>query len=225
MAARDDSVIRGSLITCLILLVLSLSLNFILWSWGDTQSDERTKINDRLSAVQDGLRTAENRNITLMKMVGAEPMSQDEYEALNSSDDEDATFNTITKQFYKDMKVYGLNVGIQDRHYGKLTDYFTDAIRSRNDSYRQATDDAKDIRAQATSDIDTARAAQATAETERENLAKQLEDERAQFATYRNDMLAKMERAKDSKTKSERDFQQLQRKAGTASVKRLRVME
>jgi hypothetical protein len=215
MAARDDSVIRGSLITCLILLVLSLALNFILWSWGDTQSEERTIISTRLTDAQNGIRTLEERNIALMKMVGAQPMSVDEYEALANSETEDAEFNTVAKQFYRDMKVYGQEVGQQDRHYGKLTDYFTNTVRSRNDRYRQATDEARQIREQATSDVDTARAAQAKAESERENLAKQLEDERAKFAKDREDMLAQMERAKDSKTKSEREFQALQRQAGT----------
>lgn len=215
MAARDDSVIRGSLITCLIFLVLSLALNFILWSYGSGQAEERTKIAERLSGVENELRDTEEKNITLLEMLGAEQMSQDKYESFANSEGSDEQMNTLTSQFYSDMKVFGQDVGIQDRHYGKLAAYFMTAIRDRNTQYGGARDDANRIRAQATADVSTARAAQQKAETEREGLAKQLEDERTQFATYRNDMLAKMERAKDSKTKSERDLQALQRKAGT----------
>lgn len=214
MAARDDSVIRGSLITCLILLVLSLALNFILWSWGDTQAEERGKINQRLTDAQNGLRTAEERNITLMKMLGAGQMTVDEYEALASSSSGDAEFDKISTDFYRDMKVFGQEVGMEDRHYGKLTDYFTNIVRDRNQQYSDARDEASRIRAQADTDVATARAAQQKAESERENLAKQLEDERAKFATDRNDMITKMEQARDSKSKSERDYQLLQRKAG-----------
>lgn len=213
MAARDDSVIRGSLITCLILLVLSLALNFLLWSWGDTQAEERANVNQRLTDVQNGLRDAEERNITLMKMLGAQQMTVDEYEALANSSSGNPEFDTLASQFYSDMKVFGQEVGMEDRHYGKLTDYFTNIIRDRNEQYGQARDEASRIRAQADTDVATARAAQQKAETERETLAKQLDDERTGFATYRNDMLTKMEQAKDSKTNSERELQMLQRRA------------
>ncbi len=215
MAARDDSVIRGSLITCLILLVLSLALNFILWSWGSGQADERATIASRLNDVSNGLRTAEEKIITMQKMLGAEQMTQDEFDSFANSSSGDPEFDALATQFHNDMQVFGQDVGIQDRHYGALVDYFMNAIRDRNEQYGVARDDANKIRAQAAADVATARAAQQKAETERENLAKQLEDERTQFATYRNDMLTKMEQAKDSKTKSERELQAFQRKAGT----------
>lgn len=215
MAARDDSVIRGSLITCLILLVLSLALNFILWSWGSGQAEERTTIANRLNDVQNGLRDAEAKNITMLEMLGVEQMSQDKFDSLANSSSGDPQFDTLSQKFYSDMQVFGQDAGMQDKNYGQLVGYFMNAIRDRNEQYGVARDDANKIRAQAATDVETARAAQAKAEAERENLAKQLEDERTQFATYRNDMLTKMEQAKDSKTKSEQEFQAFQRKAGT----------
>jgi hypothetical protein len=154
----------------------------------------------------------------LMKMLGAEQMSQDEYESLantsSGSDPLSQQFDTIAKKFYKDMKSYPPDHPIQDRHYGKMTDYFTNTVRDRNEQYRDASEQADQIRAQAQSDVESARSAQQKAEAERDNMAKQLEDERSQFVVYRNDMLTKMEQAKDSKTNSERAFQALQRKAG-----------
>lgn len=215
MAARDDSVIRGSLITCLILLVLSLALNFILWSWGSGQADERTTIAERLTTTQNSLRDAEENNIILMEMLGAEPMSQSRYDSFANSNSGDQKMDALTQKFHSDMAIYGAATEIQDRHYGNLVNYFTNAIRSRNTNITDSRAEVIAIGDQSKSDVDTARAAQQKAETEREDLAKQLEDERAQFATYRNDMLEKMERAKDSKTKSDLELQAFQRKAGT----------
>lgn len=215
MAARDDSVIRGSLITCLILLVLSLALNFILWSWGSGQAEEKVTINTRLGDTQNLLRDTEERNITMKEMLGVEQMTQDKFESLANSSSGDEQFDALSTKFYNDMQVFGLDVGIQDRHYGSLVDFFVTTVRDRNQQYSTARDEANKIRVAADADVATARAAQQKAESERENLAKQLEDERTQFATYRNDMLAQMEKTKDSKTKSERELQAFQRKAGT----------
>ncbi|MCD0458907.1 hypothetical protein [Roseiconus lacunae] len=209
MAARDDSVIRGSLITCLILLVLSLALNFILWSWGSGQAGAQAKVKDSLNNAQNGLRDAQTRNDQLMKMLGGEQMTQDELNAFKEMNSGDAQFDTIAQQFFKDMQIYGQDVGIQDRHYGKLADYFTDIIRDRNAQYSTARDEASKIRTQAETDVNAARAAQQKAEQERESLAKQLDDERAQFAAARNDMITQMEQAKDSKRKSDLALQKL----------------
>ncbi|MCO8121983.1 hypothetical protein NHH03_09565 [Stieleria sp. TO1_6] len=215
MAARDDSVIRGSLITCLILLVLSFALNFILWRWGNTQAQQEQLKQDSLTNAQNEVRTLSEQNDDFKAMLGARLMSEDKYESFANSSSGDAEFDQIATQFYQDMKIFGQAEGMQDRHYGKLPEYLMDAVRSRNTQYGQARDESARIRVQAESDVETARAAQQKAETERENLAKELDDERTQFGTYRDDMLVKMESAKDSKTKSERLMQELQRKAGT----------
>ncbi|KAA5543661.1 hypothetical protein FYK55_10675 [Roseiconus nitratireducens] len=215
MAARDDSVIRGSLITCLILLVLSLALNFILWRWGDTQATQEQSKSDQLANAQNEIRSLEENAILYKAMLGIGQLSEDQYEALATSSSGDADLDQISTQFYRDMQVFGSDVGMQDRNYARLPEYFTNTIRLRNQSYSQARDEAAQIRTQAETDIDAARTAQQKAETERENLAKELADEQSQFATYRNDMLQKMEQAKDSKTKSERRLQELQRQAGS----------
>ncbi|MCC9601666.1 hypothetical protein LOC67_13995 [Stieleria sp. JC731] len=219
MAARDDSVIRGSLITCLIFLVLSLALNFILWSWGSGQAGAQLKVKDSLTNAQNELRDAQTRNDQLMKMVGGDQMTQSEFDAFKEMNSGDANFDTVAQQFFTDMQVYGQDVGIQDRHYGKLTDYFTDIIRDRNAQYSTARDEASKIRIQAETDVNAARSAQQKAEQERENLAKQLDDERTQFAAARNDMVTQMEQAKDSKRKSEINYQTLQQKSAAAQKK------
>lgn len=214
MAARDDSVIRGSLITCLILLVLSIALNGLLWSWGDGESGDQEIIAKKLSDTQTELRDTEERRITLMKMLGDEPMTDDEYEALASTSSGDAEFDALAAKFYRDMNAFGDDVPRAERHYGNLTEFFTNAIRDRNSSYEIAQENLKRAEEDAASAVEVAQSAQAAAEKAAKDLTNLLEKERAEFTTYRNDMLAKMEQAKDSKTKTERDLQELQRKAG-----------
>ena len=61
MVARDDSVIRGSLIVSLIFLVLSLALNFFLWQSSNTQSQEANAAKAQYQTVQGNLRTLETQ--------------------------------------------------------------------------------------------------------------------------------------------------------------------
>ncbi len=61
MAARDDSVIRGSLIACLIFLVLSLALNFFFWRWGNEQSRVATQAKESLNGAKDEIRNFQER--------------------------------------------------------------------------------------------------------------------------------------------------------------------
>jgi hypothetical protein len=215
MAARDDSVIRGSLITCLILLVLSLTFNVIVWQISSANAESKDKATQSLTDARNEIRELEERNILFRAMVGAEQMSNEQFESLANSSSGNEELDTIATQFYNDMQVFGPEVNVQDRNYAKLPEYFMNIIRERNQLYSAARDEAAQVRAQAESDVETARTAQAKAEEERDSLAKQLADERDQFAAYRNDMLQKMESAKDSKTKTERELQALRRQAGT----------
>ncbi|MEM0926523.1 MAG: hypothetical protein AAGJ83_10835, partial [Planctomycetota bacterium] len=192
--------------------MLSLALNFILWSWGDTQAEEKSNKEQQLADAQGTIRDMTETNINMMKMLGGETMSANDYEGFGKLETEssgDPKFDKIAAKFYNDMKLFGEEAGIEERHYGNLSEYFTNTIRGRNEQYATARDEARRIRTQADSDIATAQAAQQKAESERDDIQKELEDERVEFANYRNDMLQKMEQARDSKTKSEREFQQL----------------
>ncbi len=222
MAARDDSVIRGSLITSLILLVLSLVFNFILWSWGSGTALTEANKSQALDDANTQIRNLTTQNINFGKMLGAEPMSDDEYEGLASSTSGDAKFDALATAFYNDMKVFDASVGRESQNYGALAPYFMDLVRARNSQYTVANAKSEEIRIQADGDIAAARAAQQKAEEERDNFAKQLDEERSTFTVYRDDMLVKMESAKDSKSRSERAMQELERKSGLEKKQLLR---
>ena len=103
MAARDDSVIRGSLIPSLIVLVLSLALNFFLYRWGSTSSLESERAREQLTQAQNQLRTSSER-ITLMKaMMGQGTLSDAEFEVLRQSASGDPEMEAIERQFIQDM--------------------------------------------------------------------------------------------------------------------------
>ena len=214
MAARDDSVIRGSLITCIILLVLSLALNFLVWSWGDRQAKQEQRKSDELTNARNSIRELEEKVVKYEAMMGVGQLSQAEFDSFEQGGFADANFNKIAQSFHTHMQVFGPDVGMEGRNYAQLPEYFVNTIRSRNEDASRAVAEATRVRSQAKSDVDTARAAQQKAETEREKLAKDLDDATVQFTNYRNDMLQKMESAKDSKTKSERRLQEMQRQAG-----------
>ena len=76
--ARDDSVIRGSLIACMIFLVLSFALNFFLWQWGDTQASEALSATDRLATIQSQVAQMETRASRLKAMLGVGGFTQAE---------------------------------------------------------------------------------------------------------------------------------------------------
>ena len=61
MVARDDSVIRGSLIACMIFFVLSIALNFFLWRSGNIMSIEADSTAARMQTMSGQVRTMEGQ--------------------------------------------------------------------------------------------------------------------------------------------------------------------
>ena len=96
--ARDDSVVRGSLIATLILLVLSLALNFFLYRWGDQQSLSEDSKSEQLSKANQSIVQMSGQLETLKKILGVEPMSDAEFESLANSDSGDADIDVLVEQ-------------------------------------------------------------------------------------------------------------------------------
>ena len=168
MAARDDSVIRGSLIACLIFLVLSLALNFLFWRWGNLASQDLVAMEERLTSAQDDIEKNSGR-IQLMKaMLGVGSMTDAQFELLSQSSSGDAEMELIEQNYLRDMAILGPEAEVQDRNYPNLPEYLVNAIRSRNEQFGQALADATTIRAQADSDVLNARQAQTQAEKNRD---------------------------------------------------------
>ena len=214
MAARDDSVIRGSLITCIILLVLSLALNFLIWSWGDRMAEQENRKNDQLTAAQQSIRDFEEKVIIYEAMMGTGQLTQDQYDTCAGGGFADDSLNKMGQQFVNDMSVFGADIGPEDRNYHALPEYFTNTIRERNQFAAREAAAAAKANKERDEQVATARTAQKAAEDNRDQLARDLAQQKDEFDAYRNEMLQKMESAKDSKTLTERRYQELQRKAG-----------
>ncbi|NND97553.1 MAG: hypothetical protein HKN47_09525 [Pirellulaceae bacterium] len=219
MAARDDSVIRGSLIACMILLVLSLALNYFFWRWGDVQSQQASSKQSQLDNAQNEIRTLSEQIITFKEMLGVEVMSEEKFNSLANSSSGDAEMDLIATNFVRDMSYFGQEADAQTKNYPNLPEFFVNAIRSRNEQYGQARDEATQIRSQADSDVQNARQAQKVAEDNRKAADRKLEDEQKLFTEDRTRMNQEKEETRDSLTKTVREFTSFRKKKSDETTK------
>lgn len=206
MAARDDSVIRGSLIACLIFLVLSLALNFFLYRWGDVESQTAASDKDRLLSTQAELQSLQSQSTLMKAMLGVGGLTQAQFDQLTSSTGGDPDIEAIEQNFARDMSYFGPEVDPQNRNYPALPEFLVNAIRSRNVQYGQARDEATQIRSQAESDVEVARKAMEVAEAGRDSANKQLEEESSKFAEDREKMNLQAAQTRDSLLKTSKDL-------------------
>lgn len=219
MAARDDSVIRGSLITSLIVLVLSLALNFFLYRWGSTSSIEAERAKQQLADSQTTLRTNNDR-ISLMKaMMGIGTISEAEFDVLRQSASGDPEMEAIERRFMEDMAYLGPDVDPQNRNYPALPEYLVNAIRSRNDQYGQARNEATTIRSQAASDVDNARKAEEEAKKNRDAAIQKQQQDNEEFLQARAQMKEEGEKTRDNLTKASRELAAARKSAADEKAK------
>ena len=210
MVARDDSVIRGSLIASLIFLVLSLALNFFLWNWGDAQANEAVAAKERLNATQTELKTKDDQTRLMKAMLGVGSMTEAEFDLLKQSASGDAEMTQIEQQYVKDMALFGADVDPQNRNYPKLPEFLMNAIRSVNEQYGAARNEVKQIKLQADSDVANARKAQQVAEEKASEIQKKLDNERQLFAQDRERINKEKEDTSDTLTKKVQEFNAFQ---------------
>ncbi|MEM9365989.1 MAG: hypothetical protein AAGD07_08320 [Planctomycetota bacterium] len=206
MAARDDSVIRGSLIASLIFLVLSLALNFFLWRWGDTQASSAATANESLNSARNQISTLQDQSSLMKAMLGVGGLSTAEFDRLAQSTSGDPDMETIEREFVRNMAYLGEDMDDAEKNYTRLPEFFANAVRSRNEQYGFARDEATTIREQADSDVDNARKAQQVAEQGRDDALKKLETEQANYAEDREKNKKLAEDARDNQLKIEQRF-------------------
>ena len=219
MVARDDSVIRGSLIACLILLVLSLALNYFFWRWGDTQSQDAASNKAQLDNAQNEIRTLSGQIVTFKEMLGISQMSDEKFASLSTSQSGDPEIDLIAKNFVEDMSLMGADLPAQDRNYHAMPDTLVTAIRSGNKLYGDARDDATQIRKQAESDVANARQAQKQAEENRDAAQRKLDNETRLFTEDRATMNLEKEKTRDTLSQTVKDFTQFRRKKNEETSK------
>ncbi len=219
MVARDDSVIRGSLIACMIFLVLSIALNFFLWRWGDTQAKTADDASTRLGTVQRQVAQMENQALRMKAMLGVGGFTQAEIDEMKQNAAEDPDMQAIEEQFAKDMSYFGQDVEAQNRNYPALPEYLVNAIRSRNEQYGMARDEATKIRVDADNDIQNARTQQQLAEQQRDDANKKVVTLGTQFEEDRARMNKEKEDTRDKLTSTVQDFDKFRRTARDESNK------
>ncbi len=213
MVARDDSVIRGSLIASLIFLVLSLALNFFFWRWGNVQSLEIERASTQLANANDALRKKTSQADLMKAMLGVGEVTEANFQVLRESVGGDAEMEAIEQRFVQDMAYFGPEVDPSNRNYPALPEFLVNAIRDRNDQYGKAIQEATTIRTQADSDVNNARKAQTEAEQNRDNALTKLEKANAEFTEDRDKMKKTGEEMKDSLNKTTGDFQKFRKVA------------
>ena len=215
MVARDDSVIRGSLIACLIFLVLSLALNFFLWRSANTSSADATAAGDRLRTVQENVTSQENQLRRLKAMLGVGGFTQAEIDEMKQNASADPEMQAIEDRFTKDMAYFGAEVDAQNRNYPALPEYLVAAIRTRNEQYGMALDDTNKIRTQADAKIADARKLQELAENEKDALNKKVATLSQEFDEDRARMNTDNEKNRDKLTTLSQDFDAFRQTART----------
>jgi len=225
MVARDDSVIRGSLIASLIFLVLSLALNFFFWRWGNTQSLEADSARQSLTNARTELQTKDDQARLMKAMLGVGGLTQAEFDLLSQSSSGDADMELIGSKFVKDMSYFGPEVDPQNRNYPALPEFLMNAIRSTNEQYAKARDEATQIRKTAESDVNNARARQEEAENARDDAIRKLENEQKLFAEDRSRINQEKEQTRDSLNKTVQDFTSFRSQATQERTKLSRTNE
>lgn len=204
--ARDDSVIRGSMITCMIFLVLSVALNFFLWHSSNTSSAEAQAAAERLATVQSQVATMETRANRMKAMLGVGNFTQAEIDEMSQNTSDDPDMQVIEERFARDMSYFGQEVEPQNRNYPNLPEFLVNAIRTRNVEYGAARDEATKIRTDADADIANARKQQQMAEQQRDDANKKVVLISNQFDEDRARMNQEKEETKDKLQTIIQDF-------------------
>jgi archaellum component FlaC len=213
MAARDDSVLRGSLITSLIVLVFSLALNFFLYRWGSTSSIEKERAGEALARTQNDVRLSSDKINVMKHMMAVDPIPEESFETIANGD---AEMEAIKRQFLQDMAAFGPDVQWSNRNYPALPEYLVNAVRSRNDQFSQARQELTSTVTRTSSEIENARKALAQAEQNRDAAIAKLEQANAEFVAARETMKRTGEETRDKLTKAERELASVRSAAAEA---------
>ncbi|GAA4466762.1 hypothetical protein [Novipirellula rosea] len=205
MAARDDSVIRGSLIACLIFLVLSAALNFFFWQSANVQAIKADKAADQLQSRTSELKLKDDQARLMKSMLGVGSMTEAELELLKQSASGDPEMQLIEQQFVRDMALLS-GEGAENPSYPKVPEFLMNTIRSRNEQYGLLLKEVEQIKAQAESDIQIAQKAQQVAEQRADDVQKKLDQERQLFTQDRERINKEKEDTRDSLTKTVQEF-------------------
>ncbi len=216
MVARDDSVIRGSLIACLIFLGLSLVGNFFLWRSMDTAVADADAAGERLRTVQSDVSDKANQITVLKSMLGVGGKTGAEIDKLNESLDADAEMQEIQNQFASHMSFFPADYDDNNiKDYNRLLEVLMKPIRDKNVSYAQVVENLKTVQDAADAKVATAQNAQQIAETSLDQKNKEVAKLDTDYQTFRAEMNQTNEENRDKLTKTAQDFDAFRQTART----------
>jgi hypothetical protein len=215
MVARDDSVIRGSLIACLIFLVLSLCLNFFLWRHNDTVTAKEESTSASLENVKTEVARLDQQATRLKAMLGVGSFTQEQIDMMKENVSDDPDMKTIETQYARDMSYFDDGVEASQRNYPYLPQYLAKALRGRNATLADSKAREETIRAEKDSKVADAEALTTAAVSAR----KKAESEKAtldrEYAADRESMNLEKEKVVDSRNKIEKEFNNFKSTAST----------
>ena len=217
--ARDDSVIRGSLIACMIFLVLSLVLNFFLYRNGDVQASEAETAKGRLQKVNSQVRTMENQLVRMKAMLGVGGFTQAQIDEMKSNSSDDVDMTVIEQKFARDMTVFGPEVPPEKRNYPGLPEYLLNALRDRNAQYATAQSQKTKIRVDAEAEISNAKKSQEMAEGRAKTANSKVVTLSSTFDEDRARMNQEKEETRDRLTKKSQELDSIRTRASVEKKK------
>ena len=206
MAAKD-SVVQGSLITCIIFLVLSLVGNFFMFQSMDKAVAAKIQA-DQSKANADNLSRNQSEKIQIMQaMLGVGQLTDVQFQGLLDSSSADDDMQAVEQQFVQDMSLLGEGL---DRTYPSLGGYLMNAIRDRNDQLVRAKSDYQGKVDELAGVVRRESARADEAEKAKDDLNTQLQRTRAELAEARESHNKQQGLLQDEVTKAVQRFQNFQ---------------
>jgi type II secretory pathway pseudopilin PulG len=202
MAAKDNTVIQGSLIVCIIFLVLSLAGNFFSWQYGDTQASAARQAKESADKALQEVRNKTDLIAMMKTMIGVgEPMDGSKWDALVNSQSADPEVGDLEKLFVQDMALFGPEVSFEGKSYRQVPKYLMQTLRQRNESETQQTQQANGLRAEKDQILESTNRRIKVAEQSKNDLQGTLNTERDQANKEREEKRQEMERINTLKDK------------------------
>lgn len=210
MAVRDDSVIRGGLITCVIFLLLSLVGNYFMYQSSDKASTELAQSKEELNQARADVRARGTENLLMKAMLGIGEVTEDEFNGMKDSVGADQDMNQIQKQYVDDMT---LMTGPGKKNYHALPAFMMQTIREKTAVIENLTAQVDQLQKEKNAIIDQETKRADAAVKAKVEVEKQLEAKEAELVDARNTHLVAQAKMQDLVTQANQKITSITRAA------------
>jgi hypothetical protein len=194
MAVRDDSVVRGGLIACIIALVLSLAANVYAFMSANWARQEAAEAKTAKGNSDQALIQSQDKIGLLSAMIGSKQVTDAQMQQYRSSIGEDGEIKPIVTQFETDMTALPAD---QPKTYRALPELLNKTVRDRNTQLADLRSRNNQLIEENKSVIDRETKARQSAEMDRDARTQELAQAREEFNTFRQDMIKQKEDLND----------------------------